>query len=126
MAECCAEANDLAQAKQWLNKLREKRIINYNPSSVNTLSDKDKVLHFIYDERRRERPFFLRSLDIRRLNAIKNENINITKNFFEMSNTTLYPNRPMVYELKAGDNAYADFIPEDDIALSEGNLQQNP
>ena len=126
MAECCAEANDLTQAKQWLNKLREKRIINYNPSSVNALADKDKVLHFIYDERRRERPFFLRSLDIRRLNALKNENINITKNFFEMTNTTLYPNRPMVYELKAGDNAYADFIPEDDIALSEGNLQQNP
>lgn len=126
MAECCAEANDLAQAKQWLNKLREKRIINYNPSSVNALADKNKVLHFIYDERRRERPFLLRSLDIRRLNAIKNENINITKNFFEMSSTTLYPNKPMVYQLKAGDNAYADYIAEDDIALSEGYLQQNP
>lgn len=126
IAECCAEAGDLAQAKQWLNKLREKRIINYDNSSVNGLADKDRVLHFIYDERRRERPFLLRSLDIRRLNAIKNENITVTKNFFEMSNTTLYPNRPMVYELKASDNAYADFIPEDDIALSEGYLQQNP
>ena len=126
MSECNAEAGDLAQAKQWLNKLREKRILHYNPTSVNALADKDKVLHFIYDERRRERPFFLRSLDIRRLNALKNENINIKKNFFEMTNTTLYPNRPMVYELKAGDNAYADFIPENDIALSEGNLQQNP
>lgn len=125
MAECCAEANDLAQAKQWLNKLREKRIINYNPSKVNSLADKDQVLHFIYDERRRERPFFLRSLDIRRLNAIKNANINITKNFFDMSTTKLYADRPMVYELKAGDNAYADYIFEDDIALSDGYLQQN-
>ena len=126
MAECCAEANELAQAKQWLNRLREKRIINYDASSVNSLNDKNLVLHFIYDERRRERPFVLRSLDIRRLNAIKNENITITKNFFEMTSTQLFPDQPKVYQLKPGDNAYADYLYDADVSLSEGHLEQNP
>lgn len=125
-AECLAEQDKLAEAKVELNRLRVKRIKNYDPSSVDLLANKDAVLDFIYDERRRERPFYLRGLDLRRLNAIKKKNIEVVKSFFDMTLTEIVPTKPMTYRLAPNDNAYADFIYSRDIALSEGILEQNP
>ena len=124
-AECLAEGGDLVGAKAELNKLRVKRIKNYNSASVDNLTDKEQVLNFIYDERRRECPFYLRGLDIRRLNAIKKKNIVIEKPFFEITATSI-TTTPQTYRLEPNDNAYADFIYQGDITLSEGALQQNP
>lgn len=124
-AECLAEEGDLSGAKAELNKLRIKRIRNYDSTSVDNLENKEQVLNFIYDERRRERPFYLRGLDIRRLNAIKKKNIVIVKPFFEVTINSI-TTTPKTYRLEPNDNAYADYLYEGDITLSEGALQQNP
>lgn len=125
-AECLAEQGQLDEAKSELNRLRVKRIRNYDPSKVNNLSSKESVLNFIYDERRREKPFFLRGFDLRRLNAIKMKNIVVTKNFFEISQTDINPNKPIQYVLVPNDDKYADFINDDEIALCQPYLIQNP
>lgn len=125
-AECLVKTNnDLAGAKTILNDLRLKRIQNYNPETVNAISETEEMLNFIYQERRRERPFLLRGFDIRRLKAIEGKTFEIKRQFFEITeNRVSVPVVAKEYVFTEKD--YANKLYEGDITLSNGYLQQNP
>lgn len=125
-AECLVRVDgNIQQAKALLNELRAKRILNYDPSTVDNLSSNQEVLDFIFDERRRERPFVLRALDIRRLYALDGVPLDVTRNFFEIDqNQVLTPAIPKVYTLTP--EMLANKLFEGDIIRSNGLLEQNP
>ena len=66
-AECEARVGNLQRAMALVNKLRDHRI---KENAHVSLADKDSVLSFVLEERRRELAFngFLRLIDLKRLN----------------------------------------------------------
>jgi hypothetical protein len=68
-AECNARKGNIVDAIADLNALRKKRINNYENLTTDKFNDKDELLKFVLEERRRELyRFDLRLFDLKRLN----------------------------------------------------------
>ena len=69
-AECEARIGSVENAVDYINRLRDFRIMNNRQLSV---ENKDKALMIVLDERRREMPFtgMTRYIDLKRLNLEK-------------------------------------------------------
>jgi len=122
-AECAARKGDIETTKSELNTLRRKRIKKYNTDNVDKITSQEEALQFVLDERRRERPFILRGLDIRRLKALDHKEINVKREFFDMTENEVL-RTPHTYILT--DEGLADKLYEQDVQLSQGMLIQNP
>jgi len=122
-AECAARKGDVETAKSELNTLRSKRIKNYDAHNVDKITSPEKALQFVLNERRRERPFILRGLDIRRLKALDHKVLNVKREFFDMTENQVLTT-PKTYILT--EDGLADKLYEQDIQLSQGMLIQNP
>ena len=127
-AECQARLGDYTQAMETVNLLRAKRMEPGEWVKLHADNAEEAVLQ-ILDERRRELPFSQRWYDLRRLNTNAeafDDAGDIVREFFPITATQINDKEPlMTYTLEKGSRKYALPLPENDIELSNGILQQN-
>lgn len=127
-AECQARLGDFAQAMETVNVLRAKRMEPGEWVNLQASNAEEAVLK-ILEERRREMPFSQRWYDLRRLNTNADsfdDAGDVVREFYPITATQINDNEPlMTYTLEKGSRKYALPLPENDIELSNGVLQQN-
>jgi len=116
-AESNARLGNIQNAMNDLNYLRLHRFTTTDPEIVNlSASSVEEALQHTLDERRRELCFRgVRFFDIKRLNAVDNANIGITR--LDLDGTEV--------SMPAGDFRWAMPIPPLEILL-DPSIQQNP
>lgn len=122
-AECLARGEDgitkdEAAAQAVLQVLRAKRF--ELASDANNISGN---LQDVLTERRRERPYVIRWYDIKRLNALDNAGIILSKKYFTDPNNA--DSGTSVYSIQPNANAFALPIPDKELSLLNG-WEQNP
>ncbi|WP_321282491.1 RagB/SusD family nutrient uptake outer membrane protein [Marinifilum fragile] len=122
-AECLARGEDgitkdEAAAQSILQSLRAKRF--ELTSDANNISGN---LQDVLTERRRERPYVIRWYDIKRLNALDNAGIVLSKKYFTDRNNS--NSGISVYSIQPNANAFALPIPDEELSLLNG-WEQNP
>ncbi|WP_187269555.1 RagB/SusD family nutrient uptake outer membrane protein [Flagellimonas hymeniacidonis] len=126
-AECRARLGDIGGAMEDLEVVRINRFRSdmYNPLPI-PATPKIAVEEII-DERRREFPYSLRWIDIRRLNTDPlTDPITITREFYEVSNGSVSSNSaPRTYTLEPNDRRYARPLAPNTIFKSQGQTEQN-
>ena len=115
-AECLARDNQVTEAMNTVNALREKRFVSGSTYQL-TAADQTEALAHIYDESRRELAFTAHSfINIRRLNALHNANISISRIHTESGESISLPANDLKWTLPIP-RYYIDLDPE---------LTQNP
>lgn len=127
-AECQARQNDWQQAMATVNLLRSKRMEPGEWVNLKAAS-REEAIRNIIDERRREMPFARRWHDIRRYNN-NDETFDdvrtISRTFYEITTTSIKNEAAVAnYSLKSDSRKYALPINNNEIELSNGQLQQN-
>lgn len=123
-AEALARTNKPAEAMAAVNELRATRFTT--PTNL-TATTADQAIANVLAERRREFPFAMRWLDIRRfsVNNYAADDVTITRNFFQMNGNTVDINTPKTYTLPLGSKRYAVPINGLDVNASKGQIPQN-
>ena len=124
-AEVLAREGKVSEAMEYVEKVRKNRIVTavYTPLQV---SSQKEAIKKILQERRREMPFSIRWYDMKRLNANDPDNqITVTREFFEYNTTTVMTDKPKTYTLEPGSRRYALPIYNDEIANTYGEVEQN-
>lgn len=126
IAECRARDNDVNGAMERVNALRKNRIEKSVYQDL-TASSPGVALKKVLQERRREMPFSIRWYDLKRLNATDPENqVTVKRNFYKTNGTVVLPNDGLMeYVLEPNSRHYAIPIGVDEIAKSDGVIQQN-
>lgn len=128
-AECMVRksAPDITTAMNLVNELRRNRIAPATPGLELSAANAQDALLKILEERRRELPFSQRWLDIRRfsVNETTIDDVTVTHEFYEMSNTTVNTSVTKIYTLPVGSRRYALPINELEIYSTNGQLKQN-
>ncbi|MBR1402312.1 MAG: RagB/SusD family nutrient uptake outer membrane protein [Prevotella sp.] len=120
LAECQARLGDINGAMTTLNKLREKRIKNFDPSKF-TASNTQDMMEQIINERRKELLFgFHRFWDLKRLNTEPEYAKTIVRTFPIVSTEVEHK----TYTLRPDSRLYIIPFPENAISLNP-NLTQN-
>lgn len=122
-AECLARgedgiAKDEATAQSVLQTLRAKRF-----TLVTDANNISGTLQDVLTERRRERPYVIRWYDIKRLNALDNAGIVLSKRYFTDRDDS--NSGSSVYSIQPNSNAFALPIPDAELSLLNG-WEQNP
>ncbi|WP_256006759.1 RagB/SusD family nutrient uptake outer membrane protein [Pedobacter deserti] len=123
-AEALARTNHIGDAMAAVNELRAMRFSSpTNLSAVNA----DQAISQVLNERRREFPFSMRWLDIRRfsVNNYPQDDVTVTRNFFKIGEGGVDVNTPQTYTLPTGSRRYMVPINGIDVNASGGQLQQN-
>lgn len=129
-AECEARSGNIADAMSTVNTLRRNRMDRTAPDDVINLtaSGVEDAVMKILEERRRERPFVHRFLDIRRLNS-NDESYDdcgdINKTFYEYSLTDIKTATKKSYTLEKNSTLYACPLPETEFVASDYVIEQN-
>lgn len=123
-AEALARTNKPEEAMAAVNELRAKRFTT--PTNL-TAANSDQAIANVLAERRREFPFSMRWMDIRRfsVNNYPADDVAITRNFFQMNGNNVDVNTPKTYTLPVGSKRYAVPINGLDINASNGTIPQN-
>lgn len=118
------QSPDMAGALTTINLLREKRM---NTPAPLVATDVNDALKKVLEERRREIPFVMRWLDIRRfsINSYAGDDVVVTHPFFQVNDGSIDVTKPTTYTLPLGSRRYALPIPEIDINASKNQLEQN-
>ena len=126
VAEALARSGDATGAMARVNALRKNRIERSVYADL-TAASADIALKKVLQERRREMPFSIRWYDLKRLNANDPVNkVTIKRNFYKYTSTAVLPNDGVVtYTLEPGSRHYAIPIHADEIAKSNGVIEQN-
>lgn len=126
IAEVLARGGDASGAMARVNALRRNRIESSVYTDL-TAASADIALKKVLQERRREMPFGIRWYDIKRLNANDPSNqVTIKRNFYKYTSTAVLPNDGIVtYTLEPNSRHYAIPLHNDEIAKSNGVIQQN-
>lgn len=129
-AECQVRLKDWSSGISTVNILRSVRMDNQAPSDVINLSaaSEDEALRLVLEERRRELPFTQRWIDIRRFNNNDNPNddVIIQKTFYPYTNNVIEQSKdPITYTLDKQSRKFARPIPNLDIQVSQGAIEQN-
>ena len=125
-AECLARNNDVANAMTAVNTLHKKRTVSGSPDLQ--ASTKADALKVILEERRRESPYALRWLDLRRFNHNEDasDDVVLSRNFYTYTSSSVQAtSTPIEYKLEKNSKRYAAPIPNVDIISSQGVLEQN-
>ena len=82
----------------------------------------------VLDERRRELPFAFRLSDIKRfsVNETPDDDVTITRDFFDMTTTTVNTSSPKTWVIQGSSPALAMPIFQTEIDSSQGMIEQNP
>lgn len=123
-AEALARTNRAVEAMTAVNELRITRFTN--PTNL-TAANADEAIANVLAERRREFPFTMRWLDIRRysVNNYPADDVTVTRNFFKVNAGAVDLTTPQTYTLPAGSRRYMVPINGIDINASNGQLEQN-
>ena len=109
-----------------LDVLREKR---YEAGTYISLSagNQSEALSIVLAERRREMPFSMRIPDIKRygVNEILEDDVTVVKNFFEISMSEVFIDKPKTYTIPSNSLLWAMPINDVEIGSSNGAIQQN-
>lgn len=123
-AEALARTNKPGEAMDAVNELRAKRFTT--PTNL-TAANADQAITNVLAERRREFPFSMRWLDIRRfsVNNYPGDDVAISRDFFQMNGNTVDVSTPKTYTLPVGSKRYAVPINGLDVSASNGQIPQN-
>jgi len=123
-AEALARTNKLAEAMAAVNELRATRFTT--PTNL-TAANTDQAITNVLAERRREFPFSMRWIDIRRfsVNDYAGDDVVVTRNFFQMNGNVADVNTPKTYTLPVGSKRYMVPINGLDVNASNGQIEQN-
>lgn len=126
-AECLARTGKIQEAMAALNKLRRHRILASVYEDLSA-SSSEQAVKMILQERRREMPFSIRWYDLKRLNNNETayDDVTVTRSFFPYTQAGVLENDKVVeYKLEPKSRHYAIPIPEFEINLTGGKLEQN-
>ena len=123
----------LVRTGQWqdglatLTPLREARY-RAGTATALTASSQDEALRLVLEERRRELPFTFRLGDIKRfsVNETADDDVTITRDFFEVSVTEVDTDTPKTWIIPGNSPALAMPIFQTEIDSSQGMIEQNP
>lgn len=123
-AEALARTNKPEDAMKAVNLLRATRFTT--PTDL-TAANADQAIANVLAERRREFPFSMRWMDIRRfsVNNYPADDVVITRNFFQMNGNNIDVNTPKTYTLPVGSRRYMLPINGLDVNSSNGQIEQN-
>ena len=126
-AECMVRTGDWQNALSVLTPLREARF-RAGTAAALTASSQSEALKVVLDERRRELPFAFRMMDIKRFSAndTPEDDVTITRDFFEMSTTAVDTNSPKTWTIAGGSPTLAMPIFQTEVDSSQGMIEQNP
>lgn len=126
-AECMARAGEWQQALTILTPLRQARYATGTATAL-TAATQQEALKQILAERRREFPFALRLMDIKRMavNSDPDDDITITRDFYKVTDAAVDTTQPVHLNVKGDDARLAMPIPVLDIRNSQGAIEQNP
>lgn len=120
-AEVLARKKDMSGAMAALKVLRDSRFSTSVPLQGND------ALKLVLEERRREMPFTMRWLDIRRfsVNEDPSDDVVVKRKFFKVNPTFVDMNEVVDYVLPNGSSRYATPINGIELDLSQGQIKQN-
>lgn len=128
-AECLARTGNIAEAMTQLNDFRKYRIDKNAPSNVINLTatDKQNAVALILKERMMEFPFSKRWNDIRRCNFNDDptDDITIVRHFYDVEANSVNKDAIKTYELTPSSRNYPVAIPNAEIVISKGAIEQN-
>ena len=120
----------LGQWQEALNVLTPLRQARFRTGTATALtaSSQAEALKVVLEERRRELPFAFRLSDIKRfsVNETPDDDVTITRDFFEVSVTEVDTNTPKTWVIQGNSPALAMPIFQTEIDSSQGLIEQNP
>lgn len=126
-AECLARKNDVAGCMKEIETLRRARFAAADYEALPVPADKMEAVRLVLDERRREAPFALRWMDLRRLTSDDLlEPVTVKRTFYPFAGGEVDTDAdPVTYELTPDSRRYARPIGLNAILQSNGQTQQN-
>ncbi len=126
-AECMVRLGQWQEALNVLTPLRQARFRTGTATAL-TASSQAEALKVVLEERRRELPFAFRLSDIKRfsVNETPDDDVTITRDFFEVSVTEVDTNTPKTWVIQGNSPALAMPIFQTEIDSSQGMIEQNP
>jgi hypothetical protein len=129
-AECKARTGNWQEGLNTVNELRAKRMDNTAPANIINLSalNQAEALSKILEERRRELPFTQRFFDVRRFNnnTDASDDVLMTRIFYPIGMSVVEGSQaPITYTLDKKSRKFARPLPNTDINITEGVLEQN-
>ncbi|MDR6782187.1 hypothetical protein ABIE26_001324 [Pedobacter africanus] len=123
-AEALARTGKPGEAMNAVNELRAARFTT--PTNLSA-ADTNQAIKNVLAERRREFPFAMRWMDIRRfsINNYPGDDVTVTRNFFKVNAGGVDVNTPQTYTLPVGSKRYMVPINGVDINASNGQIEQN-
>lgn len=125
-AEAEIRLNKWQDGLKTLDILRNKR---YNTGTYVplTASNQNEALKIVLEERRREMPFSSRVSDIKRysVNELPDDDVTVVKDFFEISTSEVFTDKPKTYTIPANSSLWAMPINDIEISASNNAIQQN-
>ena len=126
-AEILVRQGNWQDGLSLLTPLRQARYRTGTATAL-TASSQAEALKQVLEERRRELPFAFRMMDIKRfsVNETPDDDVTITRDFFDMSVTEVDTNTPKTWIIPGNSPALAMPIFQVDIDSSQGMIEQNP
>lgn len=129
-AECQIRQNAWAEGLETANILRAARMDASAPTNaINlTAASQEEALTKIIEERRREMPFVHRWYDIKRYNNNDNpaDDVILSRTFYPFNSSAIFGGEtPVTTTLDVKSRKYAFPIPNEEILISNGELEQN-
>lgn len=126
-AECMARKGEWQAALQVLTPLRQARYATGTATPL-TATTQQEALKQILAERRREFPFALRLMDIKRfaVSETTDDDVTIDRDFFKVTETGIDDGTPVHITIKGDSPKLAIPVPVLDIQNSKGVIEQNP
>lgn len=126
-AECMARTGDWQSALSVLTPLREARYATGTATAL-TATSQSEALKQILKERRREMPFAVRLMDIKRfaVSETTDDDVTITRDFYKVTETGVDSSTPISISVKGDSPRLAIPVPALDVQNSQGVIEQNP
>lgn len=126
-AECMARTGDWQAALATLTPLREARYATGTATALAATSQSE-ALKLILQERRREMPFSMRLMDIKRfaMSETADDDVTIERDFYKVNETGVDSSTSVHISVKGDSPKLAIPVPALDIQNSQGAIEQNP
>lgn len=126
-AECMARTGQWQAALTTLTPLREARYATGTATAL-TATSQQEALKLILQERRRELPFAVRLMDIKRfaVSETADDDVTIERDFYKVTETGVDSATPVHVSVKGDSPKLAIPVPALDIQNSQGAIEQNP
>lgn len=128
-AECQIRQGNWTDGLTTANILRAARMDAAAPGAIDlTAASQAEALTKVLEERRREMPFVLRWYDIKRYNNNSDaaDDVILTRTFYPFNSSAIFGSEaPVTTTLDVNSRKYAFPIPNEEILISNGALEQN-